>query len=185
MTASLSSARAQARLDDEFPELTDTLLGVLYPHYLAPFPSCAIAQFTPKPDLQAMVQVPAGFEVETEAVRGQSCRFRTASHLTLWPLRIESARLMGLPFTAPANTLASGAVSVLRLVLTTLNPEVTFSALGLDQLRLFLCSGPATALPLFELLAGHTLGIALADTPNDPAPVLLPKSSVNAARFRP
>ncbi len=39
------AARVHYRLDDEFPELTDALLGVLYPHYLAPFPSAAIAQF--------------------------------------------------------------------------------------------------------------------------------------------
>jgi type VI secretion system protein ImpG len=44
-------ARVQQRLDDEFPELTDALLGVLYPHYLAPVPSCAIAQFRAQPDL--------------------------------------------------------------------------------------------------------------------------------------
>ena len=31
-------ARVQHRLDDEFPELTDGLLSVLYPHYLAPCP---------------------------------------------------------------------------------------------------------------------------------------------------
>jgi type VI secretion system protein ImpG len=179
------SARAQQRLDDEFPELTDTLLGVLYPHYLAPFPSCAIAQLTPKPDLQAMVEIPAGFEVDTESVRGQSCRYRTASKLTLWPIRIESARLMGLPFTAPVNTLANGATAVLRLVLTTLNPEVNFSALGMDRLRLFLCGSPATSLPLFELLAGHTLGVALADSPNDPSPVLLPKTAIEDVGFAP
>lgn len=179
------SARVQARLDDEFPELTDTLLSVLYPHYLAPFPSCAIARFTPKAELQAMVEIPSGFEIETESVRGQSCRYRTASPLTLWPVRIESARLTGLPFTAPANPLANGAVSVLRLVLTTLNPETPFSALGMDRLRLFFCGNPATALPLFELLAAHTLGVALADTPNDPAPVLLPKSSMSEVGFAP
>ncbi len=179
------SARVQARLDDEYPELTDTLLGVLYPHYLAPFPSCAIARFTPKPDLQAMVDVPPGFEIDTESVRGQSCRYRTTSQLTLWPVRIASARLTGLPFTAPANTLANGAVSVLRLVLTTLNPETKFSALGMDKLRLFLCGSPATSLPLFELLAGHTLGVALADTPNDPMPVLLPKTSLSEVGFAP
>ena len=37
--AAFLGARVQHRLDDEFPELTDALLGVLYPHYLAPFPS--------------------------------------------------------------------------------------------------------------------------------------------------
>jgi type VI secretion system protein ImpG len=179
------SARAQARLDDEFPELTDTLLGVLYPHYLAPFPSCAIAQFNLKPDLAAMAEIAPGFELETEAVRGQTCRYRTTSQLNLWPIRLESARLMGLPFTAPANPLANGAVAALRLVFTTLNADVKFSQLGLDRLRLFLRGGPAAALPLYELLAGHTLGVALADSPNDVSPVLLPKEALEAVGFAP
>ncbi|MDE1906606.1 MAG: type VI secretion system baseplate subunit TssF, partial [Rhodospirillales bacterium] len=178
------SARAQARLDDEFPELTDTLLDILYPHYLAPFPSCAITQFSAKPDLAAQVDIPPGFELETEAVRGQSCRYRTTSHLTLWPVKLESARLTGLPFTAPANPLANGAVAVLRIVLTTLNPEVKFSQLGLDKLRLFLRGG-AAALRLYELMAAHTLGVALANTPNDIAPVLLPGSAVEEVGFAP
>src|SRR3954454_14828480 len=45
-------ARVRARLDGEFPELTDALLGVLYPHYLAPVPSCAIARLAPQPGLE-------------------------------------------------------------------------------------------------------------------------------------
>jgi len=179
------SARAQARLDDEFPELTDTLLNVLYPHFLAPFPSCAIAQFTPKPDLQAMVEVPAGFTLDTEAVRGQTCRFRTASPATLWPVKIESARLMGLPFTAPANAMATGAVAALRLVISTMSPEGKFSEIGLDRLRLFIRGGQSTALPLFEALAGHTVSVALADTPGDVAPIILPKSVISAVGFAP
>ena len=179
------SARVQSRLDDEFPELTDTLLGVLYPHYLAPFPSCAIAQFTPKPDLQAQIEVPAGFEVETEGVRGQTCRYRTTTKLNLTPIKVESARLMGLPFTAPANPQAGGAVSVLRLVLSTLNPEVKFSALGLEKLRLFIRGAPSIATPLFELLAGQTLGVALADNPGDQTPKLLPRTALEAGGYRP
>jgi type VI secretion system protein ImpG len=179
------SARAQARLDDEFPELTDTLLNVLYPHFLAPFPSCAIAQFTPKPDLQAMVEVPPGFVVDTEGVRGQTCRFRTATPLTLWPVKIDSARLMGLPYTAPANPMATGAVAVLRLVISTLAPEGKFSEIGVDRLRLFVRGSPATSLPLFEALAGHTLSVALADSPGDPAPVIIPGNSISPAGFAP
>jgi len=179
------SARAQARLDDEFPELTDTLMSVLYPHFLAPFPSCAIAQFTPKPDTQAMMQIPAGFLMDTEPVRGQTCRFRTAGPLTLWPVKIEAARFMGLPFTAPVNPLANRANAVLRLTVATLNPEARFSALGVDRLRLFLRGSPATTLPLFEGIAGHTLAVALADSPNDPNPVLLPGSAVSQAGFAP
>src|SRR3954467_2209501 len=41
----LLAGRVHHKLDDEFPELTEALLAVLYPHYLAPVPSLAIVQF--------------------------------------------------------------------------------------------------------------------------------------------
>src|SRR6185312_8225978 len=62
------AARVHHRLDDEFPELTDALLGVLYTHYLAPMPSCAIMQFQSDPDLALPLNLPAGIALETEAV---------------------------------------------------------------------------------------------------------------------
>src|SRR5271165_4057041 len=41
----LIAGRIHHKLDDEFPELTDGLFSVLYPHYLAPIPSMTIVQF--------------------------------------------------------------------------------------------------------------------------------------------
>ena len=38
----LLAARIHHKLDDEFPELTDALLNILYPHFLAPIPSMAV-----------------------------------------------------------------------------------------------------------------------------------------------
>ena len=38
------AARIQLRLDDDFAEISDALLGILYPHYLAPIPSMAIVR---------------------------------------------------------------------------------------------------------------------------------------------
>jgi type VI secretion system protein ImpG len=35
----LMSARVSKRLEDDYPEFTEALLEVLYPHYLRPFPS--------------------------------------------------------------------------------------------------------------------------------------------------
>src|ERR1700733_666626 len=82
-------ARVRQRLDDEFPELTDSLLGVLYPHYLAPFPSCMMARLAPKKDLQGPATVARGTLVRTEPVDGTPCRFRTSAPVTLWPIEIE------------------------------------------------------------------------------------------------
>src|SRR5438552_6286100 len=75
------AARVHHRLDDEFPELTDALLGVLYPHYLAPFPAAAIMQFQSDPDLALPLNLTAGIALEAEAVHGEACRFRTS-----WPI---------------------------------------------------------------------------------------------------
>ena len=177
------AARVHHRLDDEFPELTDALLGVLYPHYLAPVPSCAVVQFTPQADLRVPLRLPAGVMLDSDPVAGQPCRFRTAYTTTLWPVEIESVRLSGLPLAAPANPRAPGAASVLRIALRCASPEMTFAELGLDRLRLFLRAAPAVSLPLYELLLGHALGVAYADGPNDPAPVLMPPDVIQPIGF--
>lgn len=179
------AARVHHRLDDEFPELTDAMLGVLYPHYLAPVPSCAIVQFTGRPDLVGPGLVPNNVPLDTEPVRGETCRFRTAYPVTLWPVAIESVRLSGLPLVAPTNPRAAGAASVLRIALKCASAEATFTQLGVDRLRFFLRAASNIALPLYELLCRHTVGIALAEGPNDPAPVLVPPSAIEPVGFAP
>src|SRR6516162_1923540 len=54
------TARVHNKIDDEFPELTNSLLGVLYPHYLAPIPSMSIVQFELDP---GRAQSPDGFHI--------------------------------------------------------------------------------------------------------------------------
>ncbi|HEX5420352.1 MAG TPA: type VI secretion system baseplate subunit TssF, partial [Gammaproteobacteria bacterium] len=41
------AARVQLKIDAEFPRFTQHLLELVYPHYLAPLPSMAVAQFFP------------------------------------------------------------------------------------------------------------------------------------------
>jgi type VI secretion system protein ImpG len=177
------AARINHRLDDEFPELTDALLGVLYPHYLAPVPSAAIVQFQPQPDQLLPLRLAAGLALETEPVRGEPCRFRTAWPVTLWPIEVTLARLSGLPLAAPANPLAAGAVAVLRIALRCRSPEASFARLGVDRLRFFLRGSANIALPLYELLCGHAMAVAYADGPADPAPVVFPAAAIEPAGF--
>ncbi|HUZ63070.1 MAG TPA: type VI secretion system baseplate subunit TssF [Acetobacteraceae bacterium] len=181
--AAFLAARVHHRLDDEFPELTDSLLGVLYPHYLAPLPSCAIAQFSVQPDLLTPFRADPGLAIETEPVRGEVCRFRTAAPVTAWPVQIESVRLSGLPLAAPPNPTAGGAVAVLRIVLKCAVAETTFAQLGIEQLRFFLRGAPNVSMPLFELLSAHTLSVAYAESPVDPQPVIVPGGGIQPAGF--
>ena len=41
-----TAARIRQKIDDDFPELTETMLEALYPHYLAQIPSMSILNRT-------------------------------------------------------------------------------------------------------------------------------------------
>lgn len=181
--AAFLAGRVHRRLDDEYPELTDALLGLLYPNYLAPLPAAAIAQFACQPDVRVPIAVPRGTAIETDPIEGEPCRFTTTADATLWPIRVEGLRLSGLPLAAPINPQARGAKASLRFILRTLDPGASFADLAVDQLRLHL-TGPADrAVALYELLCNHALSLALAEGPNDPNPTLLPPSALRPAGF--
>ncbi len=170
------NARTRLKLDDEFPELTESLLGVLYPHYQAPLPSMAVVQFDLDPEqseLTAGHTVPRHALLETEPIDGEPCRFRTGYATTLWPIRLAEAALARPPFPAPATRHTAAAASVLRLVLECRGKAASFAALELGSLRFFLKGQPQHAYKLYELILNRTLGVAVAASPNDPSPVLL------------
>ena len=177
------AARVHHRLDDEFPELTDALLGLLYPHYLSPMPSCIVVQLNCMATLLLPAKLPSGIAFDSEPVHGEALHYRSTSAVTLWPIEVENVRLSGLPIVAPANPAAAGAAAMLRITLKCLAPDVTFNQLGIDKLRFFLRGPSNQTLPLYELLCGHTISVAYADSAADPAPVIVPAASIKPAGF--
>ena len=130
-------------------------------------------------------RLPAGIAFDTEPVRGEALRYRSTAPVTLWPIEVENVRLSGLPIVAPPNPAAAGAAGVLRITLKCLAPDATFNKLGVDRLRFFL-RGPANqTLPLYELLCGHAISVAFADSAVDAAPVVVPANSIVPAGFDP
>lgn len=166
-------ARVQQRLDDELPEFSETLLEMLSPHLLAPVPSMTTLRLGAPPDATGPVRVPRGLMLETDPVRGEPIRFSTCHDVTLWPVAVETLRLMGQPIAAPANNRVQGAAACLRIGLRTTTPDLLFAQTGLDRIRLHLRGVGAQPALLHELLCTSTLGIALADGPADPKPTLL------------
>lgn len=180
------TARVRHKLDDDFPEVSESLLNILYPHYLAPLPSMAIVQFAldrQQGQLTTGYAIPRGSAVETEPIDGQPCRFRTAYPVTLWPVEIRAAELRGAPFAAPAVPLAAPARAVVRLQLATFSEKTKFSQLPLDRLRFYL-QGPSQYLyDLYELLLNRTVGVAVARAASDPAPAVLAAEAVQPVGF--
>jgi type VI secretion system protein ImpG len=161
----LLAGRIHHKLDDEFPELTDALLGVLYPHYLAPIPSMAVVQF----QLDAgRVELPDGFLIDrhsrlhTPAVEYQPgkllpCQFRTGYPVVLWPVAVTAAWLRPPPFPA-GLTPPAGTKAALRLQVEC-QADAVFTGLSLDKLRLHLAGDNHIVAGLYELIFNHTLQV--------------------------
>ncbi|MBS0986204.1 type VI secretion system baseplate subunit TssF [Acetobacter thailandicus] len=179
------SGRVHQRLDDEFPELTEGLLGILYPHYFAPVPAASIISLTAREGTNTHGQiVPRGTLVATDPIGGKPCFFSTTSDTSLWPVRVSRLTLSGLPLAAPASPLTRGARSVLRIVLETTEKDISFSDLSLDKLKFFLRgSSPGQSFALLELLCRHTICFACAASPNDPSATFLPKTALQPCGF--
>ena len=43
----LISGRIHKKIDDDFPEITESLLNITYPHYINPIPSMSVVSFEP------------------------------------------------------------------------------------------------------------------------------------------
>ena len=162
------AARIRHKLDDDFPEITDSLLSVLYPHYLAPVPSMAIVQFVldaGRGKLTEPFRVPRGAKLFSPPVSGAPCRFRTAYPLVLWPLIVTSARL------APADGLGASkrAVSVIRLGLRA-QGGTSIAGLRPDALRFFLHGEGQQTWPLYELLCNNVREVQLRPGAGRPGP---------------
>ena len=89
------AARVHLKIDDDFPEITESLLGILYPHYIRPIPSMSIVEFHLDPQqgkLSTGFTVPRSSILYSKPVDGVPCKFRTGFDTTMWPMRVTDAR---------------------------------------------------------------------------------------------
>lgn len=92
-SVALLCARVSKRLDDTYPQFTEALLNLLFPHFLRPFPSCAIVRFLPaaRGAGGSTDTVRRGTLLESAPVRGMNCKFQTAYDVTPSSAAIASA----------------------------------------------------------------------------------------------
>ena len=180
------NARIRHKLDDDFPELTESLLSVLYPHYLAPIPSCSILQcevHRDQAELTSGYHVARHSELETDPIDGMPCRFRTAYDLQLWPIEIGSITYRGEPFEAPSNQVSAIAESVVSIKLKTFSPKVQFSKIPIESLRFYLNGQDQYIHNLYEMLHNDCIGVAVAANASDPRAVFVPVENIHPVGF--
>jgi type VI secretion system protein ImpG len=152
------NARVAKRLDDDYPEFTEALFEVLYPHYLRPFPSCSIARMdigAAAAQLGAAVTVARGTRLSTRPVRGVACTFRTAYPVTLAPLALSAARFDPIIDAPEAVRAPVQATSSIAITLDILSGQAMLAQLcppGTPGTRVFIDGEPSLCAALRDAL---------------------------------
>jgi type VI secretion system protein ImpG len=180
------AARVHLKVDDDFPEITESLLNVLYPHFLRPIPSLSIVEFgveASQGKLTTNLAIPRDTMLYSKPVDGTPCKFRTCYDTTVSPLAVSQARWRAAELLKPPIK-APGAVAACTVELTCF-PDAAFKALGLKSLRFYLNGESKVVNPLYELLLNNCVRILLRN-PDDPQQRLieLPPASLRAVGFR-
>lgn len=180
------TARIQSDLDADFPEVAKELLDVLYPHYLRPIPSLAVARFDVDPErgkLTSGYEIPRDTPLFVHAERGAVCRLRTCYPVTLWPVEILETELE----TPDRYDFTSGLPDVAALLRLRLRSQTDpFEILGLDRLRFHLTGDPVLVGRIYELLLVDLKGVVIVPdvaSGRGAAPFHLPPAAVQPVGF--
>ena len=114
-SVAMLAARISKRLDDDYPQFTEALFEALFPHYLRPFPSCAIVrQAAPAPGT-GVSHLPAGSEMDSMPVRGVRCRFKTVYDMTTGASVLEQTTFDAMIQAPPGIRLPASVTSSLSI----------------------------------------------------------------------
>jgi|LakMenEpi03Aug12_release.lakeMendotaPanAssembly.Ray.scaffolds.fasta_scaffold40855_3 type VI secretion system protein ImpG len=199
--AAFLAARVQLQLGAEFKIFTSELLEQLLPNFMAPTPSTMLVEAQPKfdnPDLVNGQHFPAGAYLDARYMDREqriACRFRLSSPLTLWPLRLGSARLLQGAGGFQALGLEVNQGTAGGLLLSFERPGVTdpkkadgpVSELALDRLPIHLVGEPSDMIAMYEQVFCNTHRITLRwlDVRGDPVFRTIPLGSLQPLGFDP
>lgn len=187
---SFLAARVHLKIDDDFPEITEAMMSVVYPQFVRPIPSMSVVEFQldhDKGKVTTGFPIARGSMLYSKPVNGVPCKFRTCYDTTLWPLTVTAAEWKTPDRLKPPIIGASGganAAAAVRLELQCL-PDVLLPKLGADNLRFYLNGESGVVNTLYELLCANLLRVVIRDpSPGSKVrPVTLPASALKPVGF--
>lgn len=133
------SGNLRAKIEDQFPEFTHSLINMLWPNYLRPMPSMTIIEFSSNKDVsQSLDLVEKGTELFSIPIKSDfrsdsaienkpiSCTFQTCRDVWLYPFQLDNASVFN-----------SNEKAIINLEFNS-ELDLQFSELDLNKLRLFL-----------------------------------------------
>jgi len=138
------TARLRGHIDDEMSDFTHSLISLIYPNFLRPFPSVTMMKFTPlERSITERQIIPAGGKILSRSIGKMAYPFTTTSDCVIYPLEISKIELE-----------RSRDSSKLRLFFATLSNQPLHS-IDLDVLRLTLNGDGVSKQTLYLWLGRH------------------------------
>lgn len=182
------AARVHLKMEDEFPEISEGILSIVYPQLTRPIPSMSVVEFQLDPDkgkLTSGMKIERNSLLYSKPIGGVPCTFRTSYDTTLWPLTVNAVEFSAPSRLKPAVKTNDSQWAV-RIELSCAR-DVTFAGLKLDQLRFYLDGESGLVNILYELLFSRLNRIVVRDLSAGSrlAPITLPASALSAVGFGP
>jgi type VI secretion system protein ImpG len=155
----LMSARVSKRIEDDYPEFTEALLEVLYPHYLRPFPSCSIARFDYSAtvgQLTGVQTIPRGTELATRSVKGVACKFKTAYDVLVAPVKIDNVKFDAIFEPPESIILPTGGSSKMSIEFSAVSEQLLLGK-SIGNLRVFVDGEPSFCAALLDAMFLRTV----------------------------
>jgi type VI secretion system protein ImpG len=143
------TGRLRQKLDDELPELSHSLMQLLWPNYMRPLPAFSILQFDPLKHTGPALIVERDTPIESQPVDDVRCRFRTC-----YPTDVQALDLTALNYSVKGD----GSLLSLRLEMSA---DGHFSELAFSRIRLHFAGERYISQMLYLSLLQNLGGIEL------------------------
>ena len=165
------AARVQLKMEEEFRSFTTELLEQIFPDALTPIPSVMLVQANPpydNKDLENGIAFKPGDYLDARFVDSDqrvSCRFRLASPLQLWPLKIADVTYHDSPAPVAATGLEIVKGTVAGLTVALERPQAAgggkMSDLAIDTLPFYFNAAMQDAVALYEQIHCDLLRVSV------------------------
>ncbi|MEI6859656.1 MAG: type VI secretion system baseplate subunit TssF [Shewanella sp.] len=139
------TGKLREKIEDEFPELTHSMINMLWPNYLRPVPSTSIVSFSPlEGGISHRQRIEKGCMLDSRPVSGQVCHFSTCRDVYVYPLQVDKV-----------EDFHSREASIIDIHFNNLS-DLPLNEMGLEDLRFYL-GGQSYSAQMLYLWLNHYL----------------------------
>ncbi|MCL1076795.1 type VI secretion system baseplate subunit TssF [Parashewanella spongiae] len=174
------NARLQSSLDDTFPDFTNGLLELFFPHYVKPLPSYSLLNFDLFTKVNASHVIPKGTEFNIHVNTESEMIFRSSEGIVIHPIQLTNVTAEFAPFNKDSGIDNEQAKAMIELQLNTLDEDTQFNELDINKIKLQLRGENSFILRLYDSIYNNRVETRVVADGNS---FLLSKNKISPVGF--